>query len=930
MAALQTKDVLREEAKAIHGIKNVPDENFYVRLGEADSAALCLSGGGIRSAAFALGVIGALATHPRNKNGAAVDSAEKSLLAQFQYLSTVSGGGYIGSWLSAWIARESWSNAWQNLTRRPRGPDVEPAQLSWLRDYSSYLTPRVGVTSADTWAAAAIIMRNLLLNWLVIIPTIGIGVICLKWFAGFVKALSTFEDKSAEIFLLGVSAVGFATLILALQFAIRNRPALGNSSATQGRFIKFDLLPTLIALICFALALVIPETNDLLRKLPTCTSSSSLSSHSCLLSLVEIHATGAIVIYAASWMMGAWLFSRQSAELQRAHLWDLTAWLAGALVSGALIGCGIWLFLNEVEHSYFIGLGALKSTEIILILLAVPWGILSLLIGEMIFIGLSSREKNSDSDREWFGRSAGWFMTLATLWLVAGILVFLGSDLAQFGLGYARAWLAGAGGISGLITGLLGKSSTTPRKGKAKTLPGISANILLVVAAPIFAAILIVGISMAVDEFAFGMPMTETAFWNAKVMRPGQPFVFPAEFYWLLLWTAIIVGVSLVAGWAINVNRFSLHALYRNRIIRAFLGGSRSDRSPNRFTDFDPSDNLRMWQLWPQENAKKGWQPFHVVNMALNIVSAKKLAWQQRKAESFTSTPLHTGSACLNPDVAGQRVGAYRNSECYGDPDGISLGTAVAISGAAASSNMGYHSSTSVSFLMTLLNARLGWWLRNPGPQGGSDADLKLDGPRLAWLPLFNEMLGLTTDDRPYIYLSDGGHFENLALYEMVRRRCRFIVVSDAGCDPNFEFEDLGNAIRKISIDLGVAISIPKLNLLKNRDEDRKANPSTPTFYAIGTIDYSADGPGARKGIILYVKPFFRDAAIEDVGVRNYAVAHKTFPHQDTSDQWFDEPQFESYRRLGFEITDKILTKATIAGASDLGGVLTKLQEASA
>ena len=192
-------------------------------------------------------------------------------------------------------------------------------------------------------------------------------------------------------------------------------------------------------------------------------------------------------------------------------------------------------------------------------------------------------------------------------------------------------------------------------------------------------------------------------------------------------------------------------------------------------------------------------RPFHVVNMALNLVRGKNLAWQQRKAESFTVTPLHAGS---------YRVG-YRRSQDYGKGDkgeSISLGTAVAISGAAASPNMGYHSSPGITFLLTLFNARLGWWLGNPGAAGQHTYDRAY--PKFAIGPLLAETFGLTDDQSRYIYVSDGGHFENLGLYEMVLRRCHFIVLSDAGQDAEYTFEDLGNAIRKIRIDLGIPIEM--------------------------------------------------------------------------------------------------------------------------
>src|SRR5262249_14671547 len=158
----------------------------------------------------------------------------------------------------------------------------------------------------------------------------------------------------------------------------------------------------------------------------------------------------------------------------------------------------------------------------------------------------------------------------------------------------------------------------------------------------------------------------------------------------------------------------------------------------------------------------------------LNIVSTKKLAWQERKAEAFIASPLYSGTACgRSPDSSGvlQYRGAFRRSDEYGDTNGISLGTALAISGAAASPNMGYHSSTTLAFLLTLFNVRLGWWLGNPGHD---DKNIhRGSGPRFAIAPLINEMTGNTTDLSKYVYLSDGGHFENLGLYEMVRRRCR-------------------------------------------------------------------------------------------------------------------------------------------------------------
>jgi hypothetical protein len=352
---------------------------------------------------------------------------------------------------------------------------------------------------------------------------------------------------------------------------------------------------------------------------------------------------------------------------------------------------------------------------------------------------------------------------------------------------------------------------------------------------------------------------------------------------------AALIAVCWPMSYFVNINKFSLHAMYRYRLIRAYLGASNLRRTPNRFTGFDPKDNIDMRDLWPNSRPDRqpSRQPFHIVNMALNLVSGSNYAWQQRKAAPFTVSPLHSGSWYIG----------YRRSGEYGHPqEGISLGTAVAISGAAASPNMGYHSSPVISFLMTLFNIRLGWWLGNPGKHG-SDTWRK-PGPRKTLTALLSELLGLTDWRNPYVYLSDGGHFDNLGLYEMILRRCRLIVISDASADPNFEFFDLGMAIRKIRIDLGVEIEMGPLPLRLPREKLREAGAAIEAasrYAAIGRIDYP-ECPG-EPGYIIYLKPgVYGD---ETADVQDYAMKHTAFPHDTTGDQWFDEPQFESYRRLG-------------------------------
>jgi len=267
--------------------------------------------------------------------------------------------------------------------------------------------------------------------------------------------------------------------------------------------------------------------------------------------------------------------------------------------------------------------------------------------------------------------------------------------------------------------------------------------------------------------------------------------------------------------------------------------------------------------------------------MALNLVHTNRLAWQQRKAESFTVSPLYAGHCTLG----------YRPAAQYGGKKGISLGTAITISGAAASPNMGYHSSPVIGFIMTLFNARLGAWLGNPGEAGAKT--WTLNGPRSAIVSLMKEAFGLTNDNSKYVYLSDGGHFENLALYEMVRRGCRNIVVLDSGCDIDFKYEDLGNALRKIRIDQKIPIEF-----------DGSSELGKETRYATATIRYSALDSERKDGYLLYVKPNMLGGEPPDI--ISYRNANGDFPHQSTSNQWFNESQTESYRMLGIHTVNEI------------------------
>jgi hypothetical protein len=357
--------------------------------------------------------------------------------------------------------------------------------------------------------------------------------------------------------------------------------------------------------------------------------------------------------------------------------------------------------------------------------------------------------------------------------------------------------------------------------------------------------------------------------------------------------------VSCLLGWRFDINLFAYHQFYRNRLVRCFLGATKYARSndvpdlqrhPNKFTDLDPDDDVRLHDLALPREGGKMQHPYHLVNTALNLANPKELGWQHRKAASFVFSPLFAG---YELSYASSRRGCYRNMGDYGANvtarahGGMKLGIPLTISGAAASPNQGYHTSPGLAFLMTVFNVRLGRWCGNTV----SPDAWHRPGPALSNYYLFRELLANTNESSEFLYLSDGGHFENLGIYELVRRRCAVIVACDAGADPEFKFEDLGNAIRKCETDLGVEISI-NVDALRPKE---KNGPCTAHF-AVGSIKY----PRSEAGTLIYIKNSM--SGDETVDIQHYKSMHVDFPHESTADQWFDEPQFESYRRLGHHI----------------------------
>ncbi len=180
-----------------------------------------------------------------------------------------------------------------------------------------------------------------------------------------------------------------------------------------------------------------------------------------------------------------------------------------------------------------------------------------------------------------------------------------------------------------------------------------------------------------------------------------------------------------------------------------------------------------------------------------------------------------------------------------------------------------------------------------------------------------NEMLGRLHESGRWVNVSDGGHIENLAGMELLRRRCKYVILGDGEADPAMHFGGLAALMRYAWIDLGIRIDI-NLDPLRLRDSDD--GKVSAVHHVFGTIVYpELDEKGGNKtGSLLYLKSSY--TSDESEIIREYRHRDVTFPHQTTTDQCFDEDQFEAYRALGEHIARQALASwIKVASGSPFG-----------
>jgi hypothetical protein len=914
-----------------------------------DVAGLAISGGGIRSATFALGLLESL--------------KDCGLLSKFHYLSTVSGGGYVGAWLSA------------NRRRRPTWFDDDwTRSIAHLRRYSNYLSPRVGFFSADTWSMLTIWLRNTILIQATVILAIACALLVprplfwlfhwwpdagpLRWatvllfiFGVVGIAGNHWQLTAGPPFLYGkpprewhpvdllrakaryigltVSLILFALALLAMRlfafdpFAIRNvlDPAYtlaeGATRGAEALLIAgllvlsgFFLQPVAVSIVALFSAERPEKVNYTQGYVQVCVVTPLMIVALLVTSMLWAQATGRAGVTSLSPLTEYSTLVSQAWKFWPFHLSIVfvSFWLLSFFAISSRRKPGRLLIALAAPAAALPALHALLAGIVLIFQefnthtggewMAFVWGpalvAMAFVLSIVVLIGMVGRD-STDGVREWWSRLGAWLAIYATAWMIFAVSAVYGPLGIAWASSHATwATMSGVAGWVATVAGGLFAGNSGSTGGRPEGAVASAKEALARVAPFVFIAGVLLAVSYVIHMI---INLNGGADWWAT---PSEPIAAVP-----LVMLAVCLAVTIVLAARVDINEFSLNAFYRNRLVRCYLGATReeTDRNPQNFTGFDDDDDMSL-----AFTSGSPVQPLHIVNCALNLGGSTDLALHTRHSASFTLSPLHCGSAYKSRDQQGHAVElGFIPTGAFGHRDGgPTLGQAISVSGAAASPNMGYHTSSVIAFLLTLFNVRLGWWFPNPGKVGDGSMS-----PHFSLTYLGDELFGGASDRSKFVMVSDGGHFENLAAYELIRRKCRVIVISDGECDDKYTFGGLGTLIRMCEVDFGYQIAIHVDDLRPGTGEVEWSKRR----FAIGEIRYDKD----NTGILIYVKASM--TGNEDTSVRQYKSSSPTFPHESTGDQFYGEDQFESYRHLGRDIGYEVFgpyanepTLASVAG----------------
>jgi hypothetical protein len=768
-------------------------------------AGLALSGGGIRSATFILGILQKLAA--------------ENVLKNFDYISSVSGGGFIGGGLLWWLRRNrrekepetdlylQFPYGIENPSDGPYKSTLGPAQvLSYLRRSGNYLIPGNGIT---LWSGVVAVVRAILLNLIVWIP-LSMGTFIILYYVDW----SIFGENRGNVFYtpLSVACAGWAIFSLY---------CLGHGLVSTKKIPPSG---------------PIVEMRDL-RRFTTV-------------------ALATIFYFLAVAVVGNEVLISKSAKFL-----------------GSIKPEAITQELMQNINS--------EGVDAFVIFMTVLLGILILLVPASLSIrGVFDSDESEEAGyiarrafERYFGQGFIPFIVLIAIATIPGVYQWLGDS-------FAKAGIYGVLSVSvGAATAIFGHLKARDAKGGSRL-----TEVTLIGGA----VLLIYGIAL----IGYGL--------SDIYLRDSTSSLVRAVLLSLFV-------ISIFSGLLTNINGIALHQFYRDRLMEAFMPDYESVRrgvnGPAREADNFMLKDIKSPELFP------------IINTNVILVKSTVRKYFNRGGDNFALTPKRCGS---------NATGWSKTKDFRGG--NLSLATAIAISGAAANPNTavggaGVTRNRVVSLAMLLLALRLGYWVESAEQRSKRIA---FKNPN-HFYPACVYSWGLIGYDENshFLELSDGGHFENLGLYELVRRRCGVIVLCDGGRDALASYSDFITAIRRVEEDFGAQFVFEENygpELLISSLPDR----STPTYprgaeysrqgYFLARIKYHNRGgkPWPEEGLLIYLK----SAMIEDVSlkVKGYKGAHPDFPDESTGDQFFDEEQFEAYRELGYRIACDMIADLKEAG----------------
>lgn len=800
-----------------------------------DAVGLALSGGGIRSAAVSLGVLQAF-----NHSDA---------LGNVDYLSTVSGGGYMGTALTATMTSTGGNFVFGNAptcgAEQAASEIADTPEVGHLRNYSNYLIPN---GARDIGTALAIVLRGLVANFAVVLAVVLMA-------AAFTiltnpnRSDLTCTDllgldlcKRITVHSFGITLV-FALIGLAGLFAW----AFCRSLRRPDRLVEFKSRLPVIAFfyLCLVAFFFFVELQAFVLE-------------GMFVLAKQVKADGdpvawltgtvkALAVFAAPVAAAVTFFRQQLGDILKASSADATV-STKAIASASKV-------------AFWVAGAALPLLVWVLYLYLSYWGIINDRFDETL-----TQKGVSDTVS----------------------VVSPGKDKGAVPIAEIDPGSSG-GGTTGDNDLDLKKPPDCSAKPYVEQPDGAHTPAWLISGATRLSQ----GYFCPYLWWAF-KPLYPTRWLFKEILARPMVLTYGGIGFFLLI---------LVRFLRPNAN--SLHGLYRDRLSKAFLFDpgdrakpadvARNQASIDQGRDFKQLDDMKVSQLSTRD------APYHLINAALNIQGSDYANRRGRNADFFVFSPRHLGS-----DATG-----YATTPAFEASAGdLNLATAMAISGAAASSNMGSSSIRPLRPTLALLNIRLGYWLKNPryARQKRKVPWWSMGGR--SSLFLWNEITGRLYENSNDVYLTDGGHIENLGVYELLKRRCKLIIVVDAEADFNLRCPSFITLQRYARIDFGIRIEMPWDAIrtttcawmgLHSKGKD-DAEPSSGPHAAIGCIDY---GEG-RFGHILYLKASL--TGDENDYIRDYARRFVIFPHETTGDQFFSEEQFEVYRALGFHIAHGVLS----------------------